>query len=95
MPYWTSVGGHKHLVVPYSLVTNDVKLTSGLFSGDDFCVLLRNAFDVLYEEGAVAPKMMSVGLHPRLIGHPARLAGLQKFVDYILSKPGVRACRRA
>ncbi|MHB2165918.1 allantoinase PuuE [Alsobacter sp. R-9] len=95
LPYWTTVSGKSHLVVPYSLVTNDVKLTSGLFTGDDFHALLVNAFDTLYAEGANAPKMMSVGLHPRLIGHPARMAGLIRFVDYIQSRQGVWVCRRA
>jgi allantoinase len=95
LPYWTTVAGRRHLVLPYSLVTNDVKLTSGLFTGDDFFGLLRNAFDVLYAEGADAPKMMSVGLHPRLIGHPARMAGLIRFVDYVQARPDVWVCRRA
>ncbi len=95
LPYWTSVGGRPHLVVPYSLVTNDVKLTSGLFTGDDFFALLRDAFDVLHAEGATRPKMMSVGLHPRLIGHPARMAGLMRFVDYVAGHEDVWLCRRA
>jgi allantoinase len=95
LPYWTQVSGRSHLVVPYSLVTNDVKLTSGLFTGDDFFALLKNAFDLLYAEGEERPKMMSVGLHPRLIGHPARIAGLVRFVDYVHGKPRVWTCRRA
>jgi len=95
LPYWTTVGSARHLVLPYSLVTNDVKLTAGLFTGDDFFALLRNAFDLLYAEGAETPKMMSVGLHPRLVGHPARMAGLIRFVDYVQSRPDVWVCRRA
>ncbi len=95
LPYWTSVEGRPHLVIPYSLVTNDVKLTSGLFTGDDFFTLLKDAFDVLYAEGIDSPKMMNVGLHPRLIGHPARMAGLVRFVDYVESKSNVWVCRRA
>jgi putative urate catabolism protein len=95
LPYWTNVAGHPHLVVPYSLVTNDVKFTSGLFTGDDFFTLLRNAFDVLYAEGAKRPKMMSVGLHPRLIGHPARMSGLIRFVDYVQQQANVWVCRRS
>jgi peptidoglycan/xylan/chitin deacetylase (PgdA/CDA1 family) len=94
LPYWTTVAGRSHLVVPYSLVTNDVKLTSGLFTGDDFHTLLANGFDTLYAEGASATKMMSVGLHPRLIGHPARMAGLIRFLDHVQSHPGVWVCRR-
>lgn len=95
LPYWTGVGGRPHLVVPYSLVTNDVKLTAGLFTGDDFFALLKGAFDVLYAEGGERPKMMSVGVHPRLIGHPARMGGLIRFVDYVQSKPEVWVARRA
>lgn len=95
LPYWKNIAGRAHLVIPYSLVTNDVKLTSGLFTGEDFFVLLKGAFDVLYAEGADRPKMMNVGLHPRLIGHPARMAGLVRFVDYVQSTSAVWTCRRA
>ena len=90
------VAGHPHLVVPYSLVTNDVKFTSGLFSGDDFFTLLRNAFDVLYAEGAKQPKMMSVGLHPRLVGHPRPHGGPHPLRGLRCRRQsGVWACRRS
>jgi len=95
LPYWTNVIGRPHLIVPYSLVTNDVKLTNGIFTGEDFYTLLRDAFDVLHAEGASAPKMMSIGLHPRLVGHPARMAGLKRFVDHVLAAGDPRICRRA
>ncbi len=95
LPYWTDVVGKPHLVLPYSLVTNDVKLTAGMFTGADFHALLRDSFDVLHAEGARTPKMMSIGLHPRLIGHPARIAGLVRFVDHVLAVGDVWICRRA
>jgi putative urate catabolism protein len=94
LPYWVETRGAPHLVLPYSLVTNDVKLTAGLFTGDDFFALLRDAFDVLYAEGASRPKMMSVGLHPRLVGHPARAAGLFRFMEHVAARERVWVCRR-
>ena len=77
LPYWVRVERPKpHLVVPYTLVANDVKFGRGVFGpGDDFFAYLRDTFDVLYEEGAERPRMMSVGLHMRLAGHPGRAAG--------------------
>jgi allantoinase len=85
LPFWIGVAGRPHLVVPYSLVTNDVKLTSGLFTARDFFELLRDAFEVLRREGRTRPRMMSVGLHPRLVGHPARSAGLERFLDHVMA----------
>ena len=73
LPYWTTVGGRKQLVVPYSLVNNDSRFGAGHFGPpDDFEEHLRYTFDRLYKEGATHPKMMSIGLHMRLAGHPAR-----------------------
>ena len=95
LPYWTPVGSARHLVVPYSLVTNDAKLVGALTAGDAYFALLRDAFDVLYEEGAERPKMMSVGMHARILGHPARVAGLRRFLDHIQSRPAVWIARRA
>lgn len=96
LPYWTRVEGRAHLVVPYSLVTNDCKITpSGLQIADDMFALLRDAFDRLYEEGESEPRMMSVGLHPRVIGHPGRVMGLVRFLDHVAAKPRVWVCRRA
>ena len=95
LPYWTHVEGRSHLVVPYSLVTNDCKFApGGLPSSDDFFQLLRDAFNQLWEEGENAPRMMSVGLHPRMVGHPGRARGLVRFLDHIRSHDRVWVCRR-
>ncbi len=100
LPYWTRVetssGRRSHLVVPYTLTNNDVKFMRGfLGTGDDYFAYIRDAFDMLYREGAVAPKMMSIGLHNRIIGHPGRAAGLQRLLDYIAGFDDVWICRRA
>ncbi len=96
LPYWTKVQGRDHLVIPYSLANNDGKFSRGsMATANDFFEFLRDGFDMLYEEGAVTPKMMSVGLHLRLIGHPGRAAGLQRFLDYVASKPETWICRRS
>jgi peptidoglycan/xylan/chitin deacetylase (PgdA/CDA1 family) len=95
LPYWTEVAGRDHLVIPYSLATNDVKFVrGGIATGREFFEFLREAFDFLYAEGAATPKMMSIGLHPRLVGHPARASGLQKFFDHLAAHRGVWICRR-
>lgn len=108
LPYWTHVSvarGSKtetvpHLVVPYTLDTNDMRFATaqGFNSGTQFFEYLRDAFDVLYREGHPstfnAPKMLSVGLHSRIIGRPARLAALERFLDYIASHDRVWVCRR-
>lgn len=95
LPYWTQVGGHAHLVIPYSMVTNDAKFLSGdVHSGRDYADFLIDTFDVLLEESRDVPRMMSVGLHARVIGHPGRMAGLIRFMDYIAGRDGVWQCRR-
>ncbi|WP_264069854.1 allantoinase PuuE [Mycolicibacterium komossense] len=97
LPYWTVVGGRDHLVVPYTLDTNDMKYVSasGFPSGAEFFTYLRDAFDVLYAEGAAgAPKMLSVGLHCRLVGRPARVAALERFLDHVQSHDKVWITRR-
>jgi len=95
LPYWTTVDGKPHLVVPYSLVHNDGKFArSGMVTGGQFFEFLRDGFDMLWAEGATQPKMMSVGLHMRLIGHPARAAGLARFLDYVQRHEGVWITRR-
>jgi putative urate catabolism protein len=84
LPYWVGVEGKPHLVVPYTLANNDSKFARGIFAdGDDFYRTVKAAFDLLYAEGASSPKMMSVGLHLRIIGHPARAAGLARLLDYM------------
>ena len=96
LPYWVLQDGKPHLVVPYSLVTNDSKFGRGVFgTADDYFVFLRDQYDMLYEEGATQPKMMSCGLHLRSIGHPARAAGLARFLDYIRGKERVWVARRS
>jgi allantoinase len=95
LPYWVKVAGRPHLVVPYSLTNNDGKfLRSGIGTGEQFFGFLRDGFDMLYEEGRTQPKMMSVGMHMRLLGHPARAAGLRRFLDYVASRKNVWITRR-
>jgi peptidoglycan/xylan/chitin deacetylase (PgdA/CDA1 family) len=95
LPYWTRVGETPHLVVPYSLVNNDARFIRGaLATADDFYNFLKDALDLLYREGAETPKMMSVGLHMRLMGHPGRAVALERFLDYAQSLPGIWICRR-
>ncbi len=88
--------GRDHLIVPYTLDANDMRFATaqGFNSGDQFFAYLRDAFDVLYAEGAERPKMMSVGLHCRLIGRPGRFAALQRFLDHVARHDRVWICRR-
>jgi len=84
-----------HLVVPYSLSTNDSKYGRGTFAtGDDFFTYCRDAFDFLYREGVTQPRMLSIGLHMRVIGHPARASGLERLLDHVRSVSGVWITRR-
>ena len=95
LPYWVQSGESSHLVVPYSLVHNDVKFMRGaIATGEEFRRYLQEAFDYLYAEGEQAPRMMSVGLHNRIVGHPGRASGLERFLDYVLALPDVWVCRR-
>jgi allantoinase len=96
LPYWVVVSGRPHLVVPYTLDNNDMKFGAyqGFNSGDQFFAYLRDAFDVLYAEGAERPRMMSVGLHTRLVGRPGRFAALQRFLDHVQKHSDVWICRR-
>jgi peptidoglycan/xylan/chitin deacetylase (PgdA/CDA1 family) len=96
LPYWTDVGGRQHLVVPYSLVTNDAKfLAAGQLSGRDFGDFLIEAFETLRAEGRTMARMMSVGMHPRIIGQPGRVRALEMFLDHIGGQPDVWVCRRS
>ncbi|MFJ9450601.1 MULTISPECIES: allantoinase PuuE [unclassified Herbaspirillum] len=96
LPYWVRVQQRDHLVIPYSLANNDGKFSRGsMTTANDFFEFLRDSFDMLYQEGATAPKMMSVGLHLRLIGHPGRAVGLARFLDYVAAHKDVWVCRRA
>jgi putative urate catabolism protein len=96
LPYWVYDYGKPHLVIPYTLDNNDMRFatTQGFNSGDQFFTYLRDAFDVLYAEGETAPKMMSVGLHCRLVGRPGRAAALARFLDYVQKYDHVWLCRR-
>lgn len=96
LPYWETVDGQQHLVIPYTLDCNDMRFAtqSGLNTADQFFAYLRDAFDVLYREGEVAPKMMSVGLHCRLAGRPGRLSALERFLDYVQKQDDVWICQR-
>jgi putative urate catabolism protein len=86
LPYWIKAPGlEPHLVIPYTLDANDMRFVNpqGFGGGDQFFTYLKDSFDVLYAEGETAPKMMSVGLHCRLVGRPGRAAALIRFLDYI------------
>lgn len=92
LPYWTQVSGKSHLVVPYGLAMNDAKfIRGGMATANDFFEYLRDSFDMLYREGG---RMMSVGLHLRLSGHPGRAAGVERFLDHIMQFEDVWVCRR-
>jgi putative urate catabolism protein len=95
LPYWVAVGGAPHLVIPYSYETNDNRFNenSGFNTADDFFTYMKDCFDVLYQEGAERPKLMSIGLHDRLIGRPARAVGLVRFLDYVRGFERVWFCR--
>lgn len=96
LPYWNYDYGKPHLVIPYTLDNNDMRFASlqGFNSGDQFFAYLRDAFDVLYAEGAETPKMMSIGLHCRLVGRPGRAAALARFLDYVQEHSHIWLCRR-
>lgn len=97
LPYWLNTAGAKpHLVVPYSLANNDAKFMRGSMStGQQFFDYLQDSFDMLYREGATAPKMMSLGLHLRVAGHPGRAAGLERFLDHVAAHPDIWVCQRS
>jgi allantoinase len=101
LPFWTRVTASDgrevpHLVVPYTLDANDMRFATaqGFNTADHFFTYLRDSFDVLYAEGAESPKMMSIGMHCRLLGRPGRLAGLQRFLDHVQRHDRVWICRR-
>ena len=101
LPFWMKVAKSNgqvvpHLVLPYTLDTNDMRFSSaqGFAQAEDFFIYLRDTFDTLYAEGADSPKMMSVGMHCRLLGRPGRIVALQKFMDHIERHDRVWVCRR-
>jgi allantoinase len=101
LPFWMKVKKSDgvvvpHLVVPYTLDANDMRfsLPQGFAQAEDFFVYLRDSFDALYAEGASSPKMMSVGMHCRLLGRPGRMVALQRFLDHVQRHDRVWICRR-
>jgi len=96
LPYWVQESGRPHLIVPYTLDVNDMKFATaqGFNQGQDFFLYARDAFDALYAEGVSAPKMMSVGLHTRLIGRPGRIGALRQFLQHVRAHADVWICRR-
>lgn len=101
LPFWSSVQNAQgetrpHLIIPYTLECNDMKFSSpaGFNHGDQFLQYLKDSFDVLYAEGAERPKMMSIGMHCRLLGRPGRFKALQHFLDYVQNHEQVWICKR-
>ena len=96
LPYWDNHYSKPLLMVPYTLDTNDMRFATpqGFNSGDQFYQYLKDAFDVLYAEGEEAPKMLSIGIHCRLLGRPARLASLKRFIEYAKGHDSVWFAKR-
>mgnify|MGYP000846950217 FL=1 len=96
LPYWLPGPRRPHLVIPYTLDVNDMRFNAvqGFNSGDQFYTYLKDAFDCLFEEGQNTPKMLSIGLHPRIIGKPGRIQALKRFLDYLGQHPSVWVARR-
>jgi peptidoglycan/xylan/chitin deacetylase (PgdA/CDA1 family) len=96
LPYWVGGPNGPHLIVPYTLDANDMRFatTPGMVSGDAFFTYLKDSFDVLYAEGEANPKMLSVGLHCRLVGRPGRIVALARFLDYVEQHDKVWVSRR-
>jgi putative urate catabolism protein len=96
LPFWSRVVDRPYLIVPYTLDANDMRFATaqGFNSGEQFHAYLRDAFDVLYAEGESTPRMMSVGLHCRLVGRPGRIRALETFIDHAQSHDRVWFCRR-
>ena len=96
LPYWENRGKKKQLIIPYTLDNNDMRFATnqGFNTGDHFYNYLKDSFDALYEEGKTNPKMMSVGLHCRIIGRPGRIQSLRRFLDYVLKFDDIWICKR-
>jgi OHCU decarboxylase len=96
LPYWIEGPNSPQLIVPYTLDSNDMRfaVAGGFNSGDQFYSYLKDSFDTLYAEGATAPKMLSIGLHCRLVGRPGRAASLARFLDYVRGHDKVWVARR-
>ena len=98
LPYWANEfdTDSKHLIIPYTLDVNDMRFASpqGFNSGDQFFNYLKDSFDALYKEGETSPKMMSVGMHARILGRPGRIMAMRKFLEYISNFDNVWLCSR-
>jgi peptidoglycan/xylan/chitin deacetylase (PgdA/CDA1 family) len=97
LPYWAELAGRRQLIVPYTLDANDMRFATaqGFNSGEQFFSYLKDSFDVLHEEGRRgSPKMLSVGLHCRLVGRPGRAAALARFLDHVQGHDKAWVCRR-
>ncbi len=96
LPHWIEEAGCHQLIIPYTLDANDMRFAAvqGFNSGDQFFTYLKDSFDTLYEEGESSPKMMSVGLHCRIVGRPGRTAALKRFIEYARDHDAVWFCRR-
>jgi len=96
LPYWETRNKKKQLIIPYTLDNNDMRFATnqGFNTGDHFFTYLKDSFDALYEEGKTSPKMMSVGLHCRIVGKPGRIQALKKFLNYIKKHKNVWVCKR-
>ena len=98
LPYWTEVSGRRHLIIPYSFDNNDSRLARGgdFSAGEEFFTYCRDAFDWLYRSGSEGrPRMMSIGLHARIIGRPGRIGALARLLEHIQRHEGVWLCTRA
>ena len=98
LPYWANEfdTDSKHLIIPYTLDVNDMRFASpqGVNSGDQFFNYLKDSFDALYKEGETSPKMMSIGMHARILGRPGRIMAMRKFLEYISNFDNVWLCSR-
>jgi len=96
LPYVETVAGRPHVVLPYAFDTNDMRFSNngGFVFAEDFARYCCEAFDRLYAEGAAAPRMMTVGLHLRIIGRPGRIGGLERFLSHVAARAGVWFARR-
>jgi peptidoglycan/xylan/chitin deacetylase (PgdA/CDA1 family) len=96
LPYYVAVRGRQRLVLPYSFDTNDMRFfdKAAFVRGDDFADYAIDTFECLLRESAHAPRMMSVGLHTRIIGRPGRIGGLQRFIEHVRTRSGVWCATR-
>ena len=96
LPYWVDVDGKRHLVICHTFDTNDGRFTrgQGFVKADDWFTYMRDAFDWLYREGEISPKLLTVAMHCRMIGRPGRTSALTRFLDHVTAHPDVWLCRR-